>query len=367
MPRTARAAVLRGDDREMTIAEVRVEEPRANEVLVRIVATGVCHTDMIMRDGGVPTPRPVVLGHEGAGIVEAIGSGVTSVTVGDPVVLAFDSCGHCRHCAIHQPAYCHHFFPRNFFGVREDGSTALSDADGPVHSHIFGQSSFATHAIAHERNTVKIADDVPLELMGPLGCGVMTGAGAVMNALKVAAGASLGIFGSGAVGLSALLAGKAIGAGTIVAIDRNEARLDLARELGATHAILPGEDLAAQIRALVPEGLDYAIDTTAHPAVVRAAADSLGQRGTLGLVGAGRPGDTYTVDAVAFMSAGQTMRGIVEGDADPQQFIPELVDLHRAGRFPFDRLVRFYPFDQINQAIADGESGRTIKPIVRIG
>ena len=232
---SARAAVLRSSDAPFRIERVNIEAPRSDEVLVRLAATGICHTDMVMRDQALPTPLPVVLGHEGAGIVEAVGADVTHVRPGDHEVLAFNSCGHCASCDDHAPAYCVEFAPRNFMGSRPDGTSPLSGEGGLIHANIFGQSSFATHAIARDRNTVKVSSDAPLERLGPLGCGIMTGAGAVMNALRVRAGSTIAIFGTGAVGLSAIMAAKAVGAATIIAIDINESRLDLARELGATH------------------------------------------------------------------------------------------------------------------------------------
>ena len=364
---SARAAVLRASEQQFRIEDVRLEPPRADEVLIRLAATGVCHTDMVMRDGLLPTPRPVVLGHEGAGVVEAIGSAVTHLAPGDHVVLTFNSCGHCGCCASQAPAYCHEFFPRNFAGVRNDGSTPISGQGGAIFGNIFGQSSFATHAIAHAVNAVKVRRDAPLELLGPLGCGVMTGAGAAINALQVAPGRSFAVFGAGAVGLSALMAAKAVGAGPLIAVDRNPERVRLALELGADHAILvPADDVAERIIDLTRGGVDLALDTTGLAAIAGTAARALGQRGVLGLVGASPPGEVLPLDMTAIMSTGRSVRGIVEGDADPHQFIPQLVELHRDGRFPFDRLVKFYPFDAINEAVSDGEAGRTVKPILRM-
>ena len=365
---SARAAVVRSSHAPLRIERVTIEAPRSDEVLVRLVATGICHTDMVMRDQALPTPQPVVLGHEGAGIVEAVGADVTHVRPGDHVVLAFNSCGHCASCNDHAPAYCVEFAQRNFMGSRPDGTSPLSGAGGLIHANIFGQSSFATHAIARGRNTVKVSSDAPLERLGPLGCGIMTGAGAVMNALQVRAGSSIAISGTGAVGLSAIMAAKVVGAATIIAIDINESRLDLARELGATHTMLASSpDLAAGLAEASAGALNYAIDSTARPGVIRAAADALGRRGILGLVGASAPGDELSFDAASIRDGGRVVRGIVEGDADPQVFIPKLVALHAEGRFPFDRLIRYYPFENINEALSDAEQGRTVKPVLRIG
>jgi len=361
------AAVTRSPSGPFSLETLDIEPPRAGEVLVRVVATGVCHTDMVMRDQHLPTPQPVVLGHEGAGVVERVGPGVTKVAVGDHVVMTFNSCGQCPSCSDHAPTYCHAFFPRNFMGVREDGSSGLSRDGEVIHANIFGQSSFATHALCHERNAVKVDKAAPLERLGPLGCGVMTGAGAVMNALKVPAGRSLAVFGAGAVGLSAVLAAKAIGAGSIIAVDINPERLALALDLGADHALNGAEGgVVEKIQAITGTGANFSIDTTANLTVMRQAVDCLGARGVCGLVGASKMGDELALDAVSVMSGGKMVRGVVEGDADPDVFIPELIALHQAGRFPFDRLIRFYPLSGINQAVADAESGRVIKPVVRM-
>lgn len=361
------AAVTRSPSGPFSLETLEIEPPRAGEVLVRVVATGVCHTDMVMRDQHLPTPQPVVLGHEGAGVVERVGPGVTKVAVGDHVVMTFNSCGRCSACSDHAPTYCHEFFPRNFIGAREDGSSGLSRDGEVIHANIFGQSSFATFSLCHERNAVKVDKAAPLERLGPLGCGVMTGAGTVMNALKVPAGRSLAVFGAGAVGLSAVLAAKAIGAGPIIAVDINPERLALALELGADHALDGAEGgVVEKIQAITGTGAHFSLDTTANLTVMRQAVDCLGARGVCGLVGASRMGDELALDAVSVMSGGKVVRGVVEGDADPDVFIPELIALHQAGRFPFDRLVRFYPLSDINQAVADAEFGRVIKPVVRM-
>lgn len=361
------AAVVRQPHGAFTLELVEIEDPRPGEVLVRVVATGVCHTDMVMRDQDLPTPQPVVLGHEGAGVVEKVGEGVTHVAPGDHVVMTFNSCGTCPSCRDQAVAYCHEFFPRNFIGARADGTSGLSQGGQVIHGNIFGQSSFATYALCHERNAVKVDKTAPLEILGPLGCGVMTGAGAAINSVGVAEGRSLVVFGTGAVGLSAIMGAKAVGAGSIIAVDVNPARLELALSLGADHALdARSEDVLARIQEITGAGADYAIDTTANLKVMRQAVDCLAPRGVCGLVGASKMGDQLALDAVALMSGGRTVRGVVEGDADPHIFIPYLIDLHQAGKFPFDRLIAFYPLERINEAVRDAEEGRVVKPIVRM-
>jgi aryl-alcohol dehydrogenase len=361
------AAIAREKGAPLSIETIELEEPRPDEILVKVVATGICHTDLVVRDGMLPTPMPVVLGHEGAGVVAAVGSAIRKVKPGDHVVMTFNSCGSCPSCKDHDTVYCHEFFPRNFFAARADGTSALSKEGERINGNFFGQSSFADHAICHEANVVKVPDDVPLELLGPLACGVQTGAGAVMNALQVKAGKSFAVFGAGSVGLSALMAARVVGAATIVAVDLNDARLEMARELGAAHTINPGKANATEeIMKITGHGLDYALDTTGLPAVIRNAVESLGPRGTCGILGASGPDSEIVLNETHFMSAGRRLMGIVEGEANPDTFIPMLIDLYRKGLFPFDKLVRFYDFAAINEAIHDSETGAAIKPIVRM-
>ena len=217
-----KAAVARAKSAPLTIETLDLEEPRAGEILVRLIAAGICHTDLAMRDQVFPVPQPIVLGHEGAGIVERVGSDVTKVVAGDHVVMTYNSCGRCPSCLEHEPTYCHDFFSYNFAAQRPDGSTALSQDGQPIHSHFFGQSSFATYALCLERNVVKVPHDAPLELLGPLACGVQTGAGAVINALRVGAGRSIAVFGTGSVGLSAIIAARLVGAAVIIGVDLND-------------------------------------------------------------------------------------------------------------------------------------------------
>jgi len=362
-----RGAVARAPKAALILEDLTLDSPRDDEVLVRVTATGVCHTDIAMRDQVFPVPQPIVLGHEGAGIVEKVGGSVRKVRVGDPVVMTYHSCGHCPNCYSAKRSYCHDFFACNFGGSRADGSTALSSDDEPVHSHFFGQSSFATHAVCNERNVIKVPGNVPLELLGPLACGIQTGAGAVMNALRLREGNSLAVFGTGSVGLSAIMAAVLCGASTIVAIDLNEDRLTLARELGATHVINPARmDVPAAVRTLIDAGLDFSLDTTGLPTVIRTAVDILAPLGVCGLLGASDVSAEVSLNIAHLMTAGRSVRGIIEGDSIPELFIPTLIELYRQGRFPFDRLVRFYSFDSINEAIQDSESGRAIKAIVRM-
>lgn len=361
------AAVTRAKHAPMSLEVLDLADPRDGEILVRVVATGVCHTDIAMRDQTYPVPQPIVLGHEGAGVVEKVGRGVTKVAVGDHVVMSYNSCGHCDSCNEHAPNYCHDFFGHNFAGVRPDGTSALSKGGEVIHGNFFGQSSFANFALCHERNVVKVSKDAPLELLGPLACGIQTGAGAVINALKVGAGRTIAVFGAGSVGLSAVMAARVVGAVTIVAVDVVPERLTMAKNLGATHTLNPKEvDVVAEIMKISGTGVDFAFESTGIPAVIRNAMESLAPRGTCGIVGAASLDTEITLNAMHLMTAGRSIRGIVEGDSTPDVFIPQLIELYRQGRFPFDKLVSFYPYEKINQAVEDAETGKAIKPIIRM-
>jgi len=358
------AAVSRPGTPGPQLEQVELEEPRADELLVRIVATGICHTD-VHEHPGRHSPQPIVLGHEGAGVVEKVGAMVRGFAVGDHVVLSGGSCGACPACIDNHPSYCDTAMPRSFGGKRLDGTTSLSCGDEKLHSHFFGQSSFATYAIVPERTAVKVDKDLPLEKLGPLGCGVITGAGSVIEALKVGFGDTIAIFGVGGVGLSAVMAARLVGASRIIAIDLNPARLDLAREFGATDTIdAGGEDIAKQIRALTGRGVRYSLNTTTVASVHTMALDCLAMNGTAAFVAA--PRGEWAPAMFPMLAGGRQLRGILGGDAAPRIFIPRLIDYWRQGRFPFDRMIRFYEFEQIAQAFADIDNGSAIKPILRI-
>ncbi|WP_435064617.1 NAD(P)-dependent alcohol dehydrogenase [Halobaculum sp. EA56] len=363
-----RAAVVEEEGGPFDVQTLELGEPEPDEVLVRVVGAGVCHTDMIVRDQEYPSPLPIVLGHEGSGVVEAVGSSVTAVEPGDRVVMTFDSDDACPHCRDGHPAYCEEFFAYNFGGTRPDGSTPLSRDGEPVHGRFFGQSSFATHAMATERNVVPVDDDVPLELLGPLGCGIQTGAGGVINSLDPQAGSSIVVFGAGSVGLSAVMAADLKGCIDVVSVDLKRNRLEKAAELGATATIDPAEvdDVVAAANEAVDGGVEYALETTGVPEVAEQAVESLSQRGTAGIIGAPPLGTEASYDVNDLIINGRTVTGIVEGDSNPSEFIPDLIELYRQGKFPFDEIVTYYDFDDIEEAVADSESGETIKPVLRV-
>ena len=360
------AAVLHERATPFVLEELELDEPRADEILVRIVATGICHTDLSRRDRGAG-PFPAVLGHEGAGIVERVGGAVTAVQPGDHVVLTFPSCGRCASCLRGTPAYCERALSYSSSGRRPDGSTTLRAGDEAVHGNFFEQSSFATYALATERNTVKVRPDVPLELLGPLGCGIQTGAGAVLNSLQAQAGSSLAVIGVGSVGLSAIMAAVVAGCTTIIAIDVKPSRLALAGALGATHQVDASEgNVADAIRGIIAAGTDSALDTTGRPEIIYQAVEALAPRGVCGIIGGAPPGTEVRLSYGSMLYGGRSVRGIIEGDSIPKLFIPTLIELYLQGRFPFDRLIAYYPLEQINEAVAASERGEVVKPVLRM-
>ncbi len=352
------AAVLQARGGPLKIKPLELEGPRENEILVRIVASGICHTDIDLVDDWDSTAGPVVLGHEGGGIVEETGKSVKNVTRGDHVVLSYQSCGHCRECLRGHPAGCNHFWEANFGFHRLDGSNALQRSG--VRGHFFGQSSFSTHTLATRRNLVKVPKDLSVELLAPLGCGLQTGAGTVANSLKISRGKSITIFGTGAVGLAAVMMARIIGAHPIIGVDMKPTRLELALELGATHVINNRRvDIASRILAATGSGVDYVVDTTGDQRMYETAVEILNPKGVVALL-TGNEGTNS-------LPGGKKTLSVIQGDAVPQRFIPRLIRLYRAGQFPFDRLVKFYDFHDINKAIRDSRKGGTIKPVLRIG
>lgn len=361
------AALVKEKGGKFELEKISLEEPRSDEVLVKIVATGTCHTDMAARDQQTgATPYPIVLGHEGAGIVEKVGEGVTNLKPGDHVVLTFGFCGECHTCQHGKPAYCENFPALNFGGARLDGSHSHHYNEGGIFDNFFSQSSFATYAIANKRNAIKVSDKAPLELLGPLGCGIQTGAGAIINSLQVSPGKTVVISGAGAVGLAALLAAKACSAAQIVLIDINQERLDFGLELGANHVINSrNENVTEALQTISPKGFDFGFDTTGRNDVINNTLANLKSLGQMGIVGvATKP---LEVEMNSYVLKGIKLIGIVEGDSVPNEFIPEMVEMYLNGQFPFDKLIKKYKFEDINQAIEDSENGKTIKPVILIG
>ncbi len=364
---TIDAAVATAPDAPFVIEQLALRAPAANEILVRLVATSVCHTDVFTKSHGF-CAFPAVLGHEGAGIVEQLGSDVQGFDVGDHVVLSFDACGDCAQCDVDKPGYCNQHADLNFSGMRRNGEATHQREDGQsVSASFFQQSSFATYALSHPSNTVKVDSALPLALLAPLGCGVQTGAGAVLNTLSVEAGSRVGVFGCGCVGLSAILAAQVAGARDIIAVDVQPRRLELATELGATAVFDASanspESILAEIHQRIGP-LNYAIDTTGIPAVLKQAFDACGPMGTTAMIAPGAPGSEVTVDMLGLLP-GKQLRGVIQGDAVPQSFIPQLIQLWQDGQFPFDRLISTYDgIESLDAAVNDMNRGDVVKPVV---
>ncbi|GAB6450878.1 zinc-binding dehydrogenase [Bacillus luti] len=357
-------AIVSTPEKDFNVQEVYLDEIKDDEILVKIIASGICHTDATVLDGTMPTPKPVVLGHEGSGIVEKVGSNVITVTPGDHVVLGFAYCGHCENCLDGNAAACEHMMELNFSGKNKRHVTPIHDLNNNDISQFFGQSSFAYHAVVDENNVVKVTTDVDLRLLGPLGCGIMTGSGTILNSLQPKPGSSLVVFGTGAVGLSALMAAKIAGCTTIIAVDIHDSRLELAKELGATHTINSlQEDPVATIKEITNGGANYSFETTGVNTVTLQSIQCLRVKGTMATVAVGKKDLTLNVTNEIVVKA-ITIKGVVEGDAVPQLFIPKLIHFYQKGLFPFDKFVKFYSFEDIAQAFEDSKIGKTIKPII---
>lgn len=357
------AAVTHGQGEPFKLESVQLADPKFDEIRVRIVATGVCHTDVVARDLGI-APYPIVLGHEGSGVVDAVGAGVSNLQIGDHVVLSFAHCGRCGHCLTGHPTVCDTFNDLNFGGNMDDGSRRLAQGEQSL-ATFFGQSSFATYAIVRSSNAVKVDSDVDLTLLGPLGCGIQTGAGTILNRLRPEFGSSVVVYGAGAVGLSAVMAAKIVGCQHIIAVDVHADRLALAKELGATHTFNGKEmDVVEQVKKLTGGGSHYAVETTGAPQVVKQSLNALRPLGICAIVGI-TPEVNLDIHN-DLMAEGKSMIGVIEGDSIPRVFIPQLVAYYKAGQFPFDRLIKFYEFEQINQAFDDSASGTTIKPVLKM-
>lgn len=366
-----RAAVVEETHGPFTYTDLELDDPGPGEILVRLVASGVCHTDEITRHGDLPLPLPGVLGHEGAGVVEAVGEGVTGVAEGDHVILGWPFCGECPNCLDGEHRYCARLGEAVASGARflgpRAGESAYRRLDGtPLSGHFFGQSSFATHSIALASAAVVVPQDVSLEMAGPLACGISTGAGAVLG-LQPQPGASIVVYGVGAVGLAAVMAAVNTPATRIVVVDRHASRLQLAADLGATHTVSAddGVDVLAAVQDACGGPADFALDCTGVIPVVEQAIATVGMLGTAVLVGGAPAGATYTTDHMQTLW-GKRIVGVLGGNGRSHRLIPALLELQAQGRFPFERLIKVFDFDDIEGALAASHEGTAIKPVVRM-
>jgi aryl-alcohol dehydrogenase len=370
MSKRIHASVVEKIGAPFTYTDLEIDDPGPGEILVRIVASGVCHTDANTRGGDMPLPLPGVLGHEGAGIVEAVGPGVKSPRVGDHVVLGWPYCGECKNCLDGEPRYCLSIGPALVGGVRLcgecAGKTGYHRLDGtPISGHFFGQSSFATYSLALASQAVVIPNDVPLEIAGPLACGIGTGAGAVLNTAKPKMGDSIVVYGAGAVGLAAIMAAKSTPATVIIAVDVHPSRLELAKKYGATHVINAKEvpDPVAAVHRILGGTADFALDCTGVISVVEQTIETVGMRGTAILIGGAPAEARFSADHFRTLF-GKHIVGTLGGSGRSQRLIPALLDLWRQGRFPFDELIKTFDFKDIEVALAASHRGDVIKPVV---
>lgn len=360
-------AIVNEPGQDFTFEEVEIDGPRADEVLVRIVASGLCHTDLSLRDSLPAEMFPRVFGHEGAGVVEEVGSEVNGIAVGDHVVMSLRSCRTCARCLAGQVGYCENTLMLNYMGFRMDGSTTYSRPAGPVYGSFFGQSSFAQHAIATADNIVVVDRELDLTRIAPYGCGFQTGAGAVLNVLQPRPDDSLVVYGVGAVGLAAVAAAQASGVKTIVAVDLLPSRLEAAARYGAI-GVNPAElgetSVVDRVKELTGGGASYGVETTAVPSVLKEAAQSLGVLGQLVVLGLDMNKAEFPVDAIDLLQNGKVIRGSVEGDSDPLEMVPRMLRMTAEGNFDVDALITTYPFTEINTAVADVLAGRVVKPVL---
>lgn len=340
-----------------------LDRPAPDEALVRLEACGICHTDLLSLGGQLGTPLPAVLGHEGVGRIEALGAEGEGFTVGDRVLMSFAACGHCPRCDGGAPAYCDAALPLNFLGRRPAGTGPMSLGGTAITSQYFGQSSFATHTVAGLRNMIRLPEDLPAELMAPLACGVQTGMSAVIKLLGAGEGRSIAVFGCGTVGLAAVMAAVIAGYERIVAVDLREDRIAIAREIGATEVVSGDtQSIENQLRAMAP--VDCALDSTGSTAVIESAFARLKRCGQLLCLGVSPGGRELGIDPRELVFTGRSIRGSVEGDSDPAAFVPQMIDYFRAGWMPLHKIVKTYPFAEINRAMADLRSGETVKPVL---
>ncbi|KAJ9609467.1 hypothetical protein H2200_005794 [Cladophialophora chaetospira] len=368
MSRRTLAIVAPAPKEPPAVQEIVLDEPRSDEAIVEIHAVGICHADVAVLQGVIPLGFPKVVGHEGAGVVKVVGTDVKHVQPGDKVILSFNPCGECGNCKRKLSSYCDHNMARTWPGLRPDQSFTLKSVDGkPIYGNFFGQSSWSRLALVQRDCMVKVPQDTDLKLFAPLGCGVQTGTGVVWNTLDLQKGDSFVVSGCGAVGMSAIMAAKQRGATTIMAVDINDERLSLAKELGATHTFNGGaEDLVQQIHAVspLPAGVRNAFDTTAVPKVIEAMIQATGVRGRTVVVGATPPDKKISIQPMEFLNMGKQFIGSVEGDSHPPEAIPYMLEQHRQGHLPLEKIVSTYKYTEFARALDDMKTGKAIKPVL---
>lgn len=369
--RTTKAAVLYRFNEPVVVEELRLDPPKIGEVLVRVAVAGVCHSDLHVANGQIPfIPLPTVLGHEGAGIVEEVGPGVTTVKPGDHVLLLWRTpCGRCHYCAVGRPALCEQAMRLRASGLMTDGTTRLRKNGQQIY-HFNLCSCMAEHCIMPEQSVMPIAPEVPLEVAAVIGCAVITGVGAVINRAHVREGSSVAVFGTGGIGLSAVMGAVLANATRIIAVDIKQNKLEFARQFGATDLVNAAErDAVEAIRELTGgRGADYAFECIGVPKVMEQAFDATCNGGTTVVIGLTKPGTTMSVPTVPLVFQERALLGAVYGSARLWTDLPWLIDLYRAGKLPVDRLITHrYRLDDINAAFAALDAGEVARAVLAMG
>jgi alcohol dehydrogenase len=369
-----RGAVLRemglprpyAESKPLEIVEMELDPPGEGELLVRVRAAGLCHSDLSVIDGSRPRVMPMALGHEAAGEVVEVGPGVGGFSVGDHVVLAFvPACGDCGPCRAGRPALCEPGAAANLEGTLLSGERRLKGPGGSEMNHHLGVSAFSDHIVVSEKSAVKIDDELPFELAALFGCAVLTGVGAVVNSARVEAGDSVAVFGLGGVGLATLLGAVVAGASKIVAVDVLQSKLDLAAELGATETVMAGDDAVEKVRLATGGGADHAIETVGSAAVLGQAYAATKRGGNTVTVGLPHPSQTLEISAVSLVAEERTLRGSYLGSCVPADDVPKFVQLHRDGRLPVERLLTHkISLDEINEGFDRLASGEAVRQAV---
>ena len=357
-----KAAVLYEVNTPLVVEDVELEDPKQGEVLVKVAAAGVCHSDLSFMEGRWKIAIPLVMGHEGAGIVEKVGEGVSSVQPGDHVIFSWvASCGVCRNCSRGKPYLC----SNTPLSTMKDGTSRFKKGDVQLF-HQTGISSFSEYTVVHETSIVKIREDMPLDKAALVSCGVLTGVSAVVNAAKVELGSSVAVFGCGGVGLNVIQGAKMVGATKIIAVDRLDSKLEMAKEFGATHVVnATTEDAVARIKEITGSGADYAFEVVGMPEVVAQAFDSTDAAGTTVMVGMPPLRAPLTINTLGLF-LGKTLKGAYFGSAHFRTEMPALVDLYMEGRLKLDELITCtYPLAEINDAFEAMKRGEVARSIIK--
>ena len=355
------------ENRPLTIEELELDPPGDHEVLVQIRAAGLCHADLSVIDGNRPRPVPMALGHEAAGVVKAVGAGVTDLSPGDHVVTVFvPSCGHCSPCAEGRPALCEPAAVANNAGTLVGGEHRLHRADGTPVNHHLGVSAFADHAVVSRHSLVRIDPDLPFHHAALFGCAVLTGVGAAINSADIKAGQTVAVIGLGGVGLNSVLGALVAGAGQVIAIDLDEDKLAMAKILGASAGInAADEDCVSQVKALTNGGVDCAIEMAGSEKALELAYQLTRRGGTTVTGGLAHPDRKVSIQQVSLVAEERTLKGSYVGSCVPVRDVARYVSLFRQGRLPVDKLLSdTLTLDEINEGFERLANGKAIRQVI---